>query len=452
MKKNFLIFVFLFVFIASCKQEISNISSSSIRYLNGGSQDKVKSVIKTTDGGFLFIGYTTKLNNTNGFLLKVDAKGNQQWYKDYGGKNYDLFYNAINTSDGGFLAVGSSNTESFDTAKGLFMGYVVKIDAKGNIEWENRYGDKITRFMHALENPVTKGFWVTGTIVVNYNLICLCSIDITGKQQYLRYYSTSSIGNIPPLFNKNLYNMIGNYIVLKDDGSGNLLIGGVSSKSDVSYETQNFMTHVLEVSNSGIQLKNFYRLDNSYNSSYSYIKAQLDFQRSYQTVKIIKTKDGFLLATFITGDTGLEPIQVIKTDASCNISQPVWQKMYQGLSRKEIYDSFYFESGNALLFDINDNEDGTYLLSGGTNKLYNDVSYPEGYKGLQTMIVKIDQNGGEIWKKYFGVSDNSNLGMCSQKSTNGGYVIAGYTSLNNSGFHKMFLQFIDNEGNQIKTK
>jgi hypothetical protein len=102
--------------------------------------------------------YGSVSTNTDVFdfwLVKVDKDGKLEWDKTYGqprgySERYtrDECYAVRCTPDGGFILCGGNGdeTESF-SEKGSPFGpsdiwqvYLVKTDAKGNVEWESCYG------------------------------------------------------------------------------------------------------------------------------------------------------------------------------------------------------------------------------------------------------------------------------------------------------------------------
>jgi len=93
------------------------------------SDDGFRSVAPTEDGGYLLVGYSNSANkgDYDGYLIKIDAKGQQEWSKLYGGIDHDEFMDITVSNDGGYLLVGYTN--SF--AKGERDAYVVKIDKEG---------------------------------------------------------------------------------------------------------------------------------------------------------------------------------------------------------------------------------------------------------------------------------------------------------------------------------
>jgi hypothetical protein len=117
----------------------------------GGSEyDRFMSVTETTDGGYVAVGYSQSSNgdlssNNGGYdaiIAKFDANGNKVWFKNYGGSSDDYFWSVTETTDGGFVAVGSSQSSNGDLPgnKGGMDAIIAKFDAEGNNLWFKNYG------------------------------------------------------------------------------------------------------------------------------------------------------------------------------------------------------------------------------------------------------------------------------------------------------------------------
>jgi len=105
----------------------------------GGPGDEIgHSLIQTSDGGYAIAGATKSFGagGEDVYVVKLDANGNLQWTKTIGGKNDDAGLSLIQTSDGGYAIAGS--TKFFGA---VFSDvYVVKLDAKGNLQWTKTIG------------------------------------------------------------------------------------------------------------------------------------------------------------------------------------------------------------------------------------------------------------------------------------------------------------------------
>lgn len=113
-------------------------SSTFDRLYGGSGADYASNLIPTSDSGYLLIGYTNSFGagNFDGYAVRVDKLGNVQWSKTYGGTGDDQFNTACQTADGGYILAGYT-TSYGDPAD----GWLVKIDAAGNLQWSKKYGD-----------------------------------------------------------------------------------------------------------------------------------------------------------------------------------------------------------------------------------------------------------------------------------------------------------------------
>ena len=95
-------------------------------------------VKQTSDGGFIICGSTYSFGNGNEdyYVVKTNSLGDTTWTKTYGGANQDVAKSVIETSDGGFLITGF--TKSFGDVQGDI--YSVKIDINGDTLWTNKIG------------------------------------------------------------------------------------------------------------------------------------------------------------------------------------------------------------------------------------------------------------------------------------------------------------------------
>jgi hypothetical protein len=74
--------------------------------------------------------------------IKLDANGNKQWRRYFGGTNNDRSYDAWETADGGFLMTGTSESVDFDKTdpKGSYDYWAVRLTAGGDLVWTKSFG------------------------------------------------------------------------------------------------------------------------------------------------------------------------------------------------------------------------------------------------------------------------------------------------------------------------
>jgi Tol biopolymer transport system component len=107
-------------------------------YGESGSSDMAFSVCESDDG-YMLAGQTVSYGSGgwDGWLLKVDAYGNEVWSepRTYGGPNHDGFRSINKTSDGGYILVGYTSS----SGAGDMDAWLIKTDAEGNEVWDEPF-------------------------------------------------------------------------------------------------------------------------------------------------------------------------------------------------------------------------------------------------------------------------------------------------------------------------
>jgi hypothetical protein len=131
----------------------------------GTDYEYVNSVQQTSDGGYIVAGLTGSFGAGEGdiFLIKTDANGNIIWAKTYGGPDDDSAYSVQQTSDGGYIVAGWTN--SFGAGEREI--FLIKTDAKGNIQWAKTYGetDTIDRGAYSVQQTSDGGYILASTTI-----------------------------------------------------------------------------------------------------------------------------------------------------------------------------------------------------------------------------------------------------------------------------------------------
>lgn len=118
--------------------------------LGGTDSELPTTICAASDGGYV-VGGASQSNdgdfNINhggfdGWLVKLDANGNLQWKKNFGGSLSDLILHVTATKDGGYIAIGDSGSNDLDfpANNGGSDIWVIKLDAQGNVIWKKNYG------------------------------------------------------------------------------------------------------------------------------------------------------------------------------------------------------------------------------------------------------------------------------------------------------------------------
>jgi len=138
-------------------------SSHFCKAIGGKNDDEGNSLIQTSDGSYAIAGTTKSFGagERDVYVVKLDANGNLQWTKTIGGKEDDKGYSLIQTSDGGYAIAGV--TKSFGA--GERDVYVVKLDAKGNLQWTKTIGGPKDDWGLSLIQTSDGGYAIAGSTI-----------------------------------------------------------------------------------------------------------------------------------------------------------------------------------------------------------------------------------------------------------------------------------------------
>jgi|GEM_PF-410964 hypothetical protein len=136
---------------------------SWVKALGGIRDEEGRSVLQTSDGGFLIAGWTKSYGPgtptyANVYLIKTNASGDTLWTKYFGGANEDCGYSLQTTPDSGFIIAGA--TASFGA--GGNDAYCIKTDADGDTIWTRAYGGAGTENAYAAVRAPSGGYLLAG--------------------------------------------------------------------------------------------------------------------------------------------------------------------------------------------------------------------------------------------------------------------------------------------------
>jgi hypothetical protein len=392
-KRLFLLSILISVLISFSLLYLVGVFSENGIQTNGDtSMDAAWAVIETSDGGYALAGLTQTVGTEDGdfWLIKTDEYGNVEWNQTYGGKKFETAYSLVETSDGGYAIAG--DTQSFGAGDSDF--WLVKTDENGTVEWTKTYDKGADERAYSLVEASDGGYVLAG--------------DIS--------YSSDDLG----------YGWSDAWLV-KTDESGNLewsrRYGGAGF--DCAYG-------LVEASDGGYVLVGFTQVWGDGWNDFWLVKTDpngnLDWSHTYggdrpqNAYALVEASDGgYVLAGFTElSDAELSAFWLVKTD---KYGYMAWNQTI-GVD----YDYAW------ALVEVSD---GGYALAGRTDYLA-----PDGY---DVVLIKTDKNGKVKWNQTYG-SEMSEEAYSLVATSDGGFIIAGYTSSSGYEYPDCWLTKTDANG------
>lgn len=135
----------------------------------GTSREYGQEIQQTTDGGYIVFGRTTSedgniatsLGNYDFWLIKLDAEGNLMWENVYGGSFDDMGMSVKQTSDNGYVIAGYTNSldgHSLGNHSAFYDCLVLKLDQAGNVVWNKLIGGTVSDYCYSIIETADGGF------------------------------------------------------------------------------------------------------------------------------------------------------------------------------------------------------------------------------------------------------------------------------------------------------
>lgn len=364
----------------------------------GSGQDMLRCILLTNDGGFLLAGSSSSPKSSkegepqlqsnkkdackgeNDFwIIKLNAKGGEEWQKTIGGSGQDELISVVKTRDGGFVLAGSSSSEKSENKISENYGgldyWVVKIDSKGDMIWQNSFGGVYNDELRSIALTQDGGYLLGGSSnspeggnktgkslgQADYWIV---KLDDKGKEQWQKVIGGSGDDQL--------------YVVYQTS-SGNYILGGNSNSENGEGKSKS----------------------NESGTDFWLIELDKDQQLVWQETYNIAKVD--ILTSLVENDDhsillgGYAQGEVIKKDKGKVSSKKLALTQYQ-------------------------DDNGTIKMKKGTDDY---------------VAIKINAKGEELWRKTIG-SDGEDILKKVIEIRDGGYLMAGTsrTIQNSSGGNK----------------
>jgi len=330
------------------------------------------------------------------FCLSISAQ--TMFQKRYGGSVGDEEGFCVRqTSDGGYIIGGT--TSSFGA--GNSDAYLIKTNLTGDTLWTKVFGGAGMDYGYSLQQTTDGGYIVSGTTVSFGSLdFYLIKTNSTGDTLW-----TKTIG---------IVNEFGYSIQQTSDG-GYILLGKTNG-----FGIGDFDAHLVNTDASGNIL---------WTKGYGGTGTD-------EGISVQQTSDAgyIIMGTTNSFGAGLFDIFLIKTNST---GDTLWTKTYGGLNNDGL------ENYEKTSHCVQQTSDGGYIVTGHT------ASFGSGNE--DAYLIKTDNAGNLLWSKTYG-GTGSEVGFSTRQTTDGGYVIAGFTSSFGAGSWDAYLIKTNSIGDTLWTK
>ena len=314
------------------------------------------------------------------------------WTHTFGDSLNDGGYSVQQTPDGGYIVAGY--TASYGA--GSSDSYLIKTDSNGDTLWTHTYGDSLSENGQSVQQTTDGGYIVAGYTnsygAGNYDFY-LIKTNSTGDTLW-----TSTYGGI---------DMERCFSVQQTTDGGYILAGDTRS-----YGAGNSDYYLIKTNSTG---------DTLWTRTYG--GSEYDYGKGAQ-----QTTDGGYIQV---GESWIGGVQndfyLVKTNST---GDTLWTRYYGGSE---------MEYGSS----VQQTTDGGYIVAGHTN------SYGSG--SWDCYLIKTNSTGDTLWTRTYGGSGTDRV-QSVQQTTDGGYIVAGYTNSYGAGGYDFYLIKTNSTGDTLWTR
>ncbi len=299
--------------------------------------DIANSIIQTKDGGYAVVGsiWTKYVRKQDFWLIKLGENGNKEWEKTFNKDEHDIAYSIIQTKDEGYAIAGGTGKRFW----GEVNCWVMKLDAKGNMEWDNNFGGIGWDEIYSIIQTKAGGFIAAGSAWsegAGRGDVCIAKLDRRGYLVWTKTFGGSDYDDARS-------------IIQTDDG------GYAVTGFTVSEDTGDRDVWVIKLDKNGNKV-----WDRTFGGTSE------DWANS-----IIQTKDrGYMVAGWTSSmGAGKTDVWIIKLNKRGDL---VWDRIFGGSEDDEAH-------------SIVQTDDGGYAVAGWTES--------KGAGNSDVWVIKLDENG-----------------------------------------------------------
>jgi len=385
--KNFLKILFIFIFLVILVY--STTAQTWFKNYGGTNTDIARSIQQTSDGGYIVTGWTYSYTHGSAdfAIYKLYSNGNKTWFQHYGGTQVDRAFSIQQTADGGSIVAG--RTESYTHGNDDFSIY--KLNSSGNKVWFKHYGGISYDRAFSIKQTSDGSYIVAGvshSYTHGFADFAIYKLNSSGDKVWFKHYGGINDDSAQSI---------------QQTSDGGYVVAGYTAS--YTHGGADFAIYKLNSSGNKVWFKNYGGTGN-------------DVAYSIQQ----SSDGGYVIAGYTGSYThGNKDFAIYKLNSSGN---KVWFRHYGGTQ-------------DDIPWSIQQSSDGGYVIAGYTG------SYTHGNKDFA--IYKLDSNGDKVWfKHYGGINDDSAQSI--QQSSDGGYIVAGYSGSYTHGASDFAIYKLDSNG------
>ncbi|MCH7761954.1 T9SS type A sorting domain-containing protein [candidate division TA06 bacterium] len=366
-----------------CFLPTSSIAQTTFERTYGGTGwDGGTSVQQTTDGGYIISGYTKSFGagGVDFYLIKTNPSGDTVWTRTYGDGTDDKSHSVRQTSDGGYIIAGCTKCET-STSTDI---YLIKTDPLGNTLWTRAYDRNDQDRSYSVQQTSDGGYIITG-----------CT-DCSTSDEDIYLVKTDSLGDT---------------LWTRTFGGTNVDVGmSVKQTADGGYVIAGFTVSFGSGSGDVYLIKTDSLGDTLWTRTYGGT-----MNDAGSSVQQTVPDGGYIIAGFTRSfGSGSSDIYLIKTDS---LGETLWTKTFGGTM---------LDGGSS----VQQTQDGGYIIAGQT------ASFGAGM--YDVYLIKTDFMGNAAWTRIYG-GRLFEIGSSVQQTSDGGYIIVGYTESFDPGNRDVYL-------------
>ena len=363
------------------------------RLFGGANYDYGYYVQQTFDNAYMIIGETNSYGSGNYdiWFIKTDENGEESWSVIIDSSFFDEAFSGLQTPDSGYIIAGT-----YQVNGGLSNALMIKLDKNGNEQWSKSFGGDGSEELFTVKQTFDGGFVLSGNThsYSSSHDFWLVKTDQDGNTIWEKTYGGNQTERC--------------ISTIQTSDSGYIMVGTTRSYGSGGDDIWIVKTDV----DGNLIWSNYYGGNND-DAGYS-IQGTND--------------DGYIIIGFTTSiSTGGADFCLLKIDYA---GDQQWLKTFGGTEDDKGY-------------SMRKTSDENFVIVGMTKSF--------GLVNPDIWIIKVNQNGDQLWDKIIGGSDYD-YSPWIQQTNDGGYILAGYTYSFGAGLYDAWLIKLDSDVSGVENQ